>query len=57
VYLDDEPSETRSCFAPSRFTQTVCARISGLEHGSHVLEIKKRGGQQLSLDALQVYED
>jgi len=56
VYLDDELRETGSCFAPSRFTQTTCARISGLQHGSHVLEIKKRGGQQLSLDALQVYE-
>ena len=57
VYLDGALHETRSCFAPSRTTQTACARITDLARGRHVLEVKKKGGQHLSLDALQVWGD
>ena len=55
VYVDETLHEVVSCSAPSLRTQQTCARVADLPPGSHMLEIVKKSGESLVLDALQVH--
>ncbi|MEY4582562.1 MAG: hypothetical protein RL701_7265 [Pseudomonadota bacterium] len=54
VSIDDKFWQTVSCYGTYAVAQQVCARVTGLSDGLHILTVRKRGGALLTLDALRV---
>jgi hypothetical protein len=54
IEIDGVLVQTVSCVSPGWTHQQVCARVSGLNAGSHVLKVLKKSGPVLMVDALRI---